>query len=383
MPCVLPVLSLKVLSVIGHGGGETRLVRHSFLVTASGILFSFLVLGGVTVLLQKLGMAVGWGLQFQQPMFLIFLVLLLTVFAANMWDLFEIQLPRFLADGINDAGYHPKLAGDFAAGAFATLLATPCSAPFLGTAISFALGSGPRDIMIIFAALGTGMILPYLAIALFPSLATSLPKPGRWMVVLRRLLGGALAVTAIWLLWVLSAQISARFAAIAGFCMLALLLLFGMRKTNITRWIVWFGLFSFTFLALGLTISGARMPKPPAEVERLWQPFSEMALAADLAEGKTVFVDVTADWCLTCKANKQFVLSQDVLAQRLFHSDIIAMQADMTNPNPDITEFLRKYGRYGIPFNAAFGPGAPQGIVLPELLTPNVVTQALDTASGR
>lgn len=142
------------------------------------------------------------------------------------------------------------------------------------------------------------------------------------------------------------------------------------------------GLFDFAIVALGITLSGSLMPRAPAQVDVLWLPFSEQALAADIDEGKTVFVDVTADWCLTCKANKKFILSQDALSQRIFHTDIIAMQADWTNPDPIITSFLHKYGRYGIPFNAVFGPSAPQGILLPELLTPDSINNALDKAAN-
>jgi suppressor for copper-sensitivity B len=272
------------------------------------------------------------------------------------------------------------MAGDFATGAFATLLATPCTAPFLGTAVGFALASGPVNILIIFATLGFGMILPYLAIALFPGIATSLPKPGHWMVTLRHWLGYALASTALWLTWVLAAQITPRFASIVGLCMAAIVILLSLRKTSVSKRLIKFGLLDFALIALGVTLAGSFIPKTEATVDVLWLPFNEQALAADVDEGKTVFVDVTADWCLTCKANKKFILSQDALSQRLFHSDIIAMQADWTNPDPVISDFLHKYRRYGIPFNAVFGPSAPQGIVLPELLTPEAVNNALDKA---
>jgi len=381
MPCVLPVLSLKILGVVSHGGGETRIVRHSFFFTAAGILFSFLILAGITILLKTFGMALGWGVQFQQPVFLGCLILVLTLFAANMWGLFEIQLPRWFADNLSEASYHPKLAGDFATGAFATLLATPCTAPFLGTAVGFALAAGPLDILIIFAALGFGMVLPYLAIAAFPRIATIFPKPGKWMVWLRHVLGYALALTALWLIWVLSAQITPRFAILVGLSMLGIVILLSLRKTTISQRLVRFGLLDFALVALGLIISGSLMPKVPASIDALWLPFDEHAIAADVEEGKVVFVDVTADWCLTCKANKKFILSQDEISQRLFHSSVIAMQADWTNPDPRISMFLQKYGRYGIPFNAVFGPGIPQGVVLPELLTPKSIDEALDRAS--
>ena len=382
MPCVLPVLSLKILSVVSHGGGKERDVRSSFLVTAAGILFSFLVLAGITITLKEFGMMLGWGVQFQQPIFLVCLIILLTLFAANMWGLYEIPLPRWLADNMSEAAYHPKLAGDFVTGAFATLLATPCTAPFLGTAVGFALASGPRDVLIIFFVLGFGMILPYLAIALFPKLATSLPKPGLWMITLRHVLGYALAATAFWLTWVLSAQITPRFAAFVGLSMAGIVILLSLKKTSVSKKLLKFGLFDFVVVALGITLSGSLIPKAAPTVDALWQPFNETAIAANVEEGKIVFVDVTADWCLTCKANKKFILSQPDLSDRLFHSDIISMQADWTNPDPGISAFLQKYGRYGIPFNAVFGPNAPEGIVLPELLTPSVVTKALDRAAA-
>ncbi len=381
MPCVLPVLSLKIFSAIGHGGGEMVMVQRSFLMTAAGIFFSFLLLAGVTISLRSLGVALGWGVQFQQPLFLMTLVFLLTLFAANLWGLYEIGLPRWLADGLGNATYHPKLAGDFATGAFATLLATPCSAPFLGTAVGFALASGPFQILLIFAALGLGMIIPYLLVAFFPRLATALPKPGAWMNYARFMLGAALALTALWLIWVMAAQITAFYAVFVGLCMTGAVLVMTLNKTKVRKLYIKLGVLVFALAATGFTFAGPMIPKAAPEVDRLWLPFDLNALAADRQEGKTVFVDVTADWCLTCKANQKFVLSQDDLKERLFHSDVVAMQANWTNPDPVIAGFLHKYGRYGIPFNIVFGPGAEQGIALPEILTHDVVMEALDRAS--
>ncbi|MDR3448703.1 MAG: protein-disulfide reductase DsbD family protein [Alphaproteobacteria bacterium] len=381
MPCVLPVLSLKILSVASHGGGSARAVRQSFIVTAAGIVFSFLVLASATALAKNLGMAMGWGVQFQHPAFLLVLILLLTFFAANLWGLFDIPLPRFLADTLSKS-YHPKLAGDFLTGAFATLLATPCSAPFLGTAVGFALASGTGDIFAIFAALGCGMALPYFAVALLPRAATLLPKPGPWMQYLRQMLGVALAATALWLTWVLAAQITAAYATTVGLFLAAVIILLALRKRGVKRGLVLAGLIEICAVIVLLMYSGALLPKPVPQMERKWLAWSPNALAADIAEGKTVFLDVTADWCLTCKANMKFVLTQDEVAHRLFHGTLIAMQADWTNPDPAITDLLHTYGRYGIPFNAVFGPGAPQGIVLPELLTKKLVLDALDKADS-
>ena len=215
MPCVLPVLSMKVLSVVGHGGAEAAVVRRGFLATAAGILFSFLVLAGGAIALKSAGAAVGWGIQFQAPLFLIAMSAILVLFAANLFGLFEIPLPGF-AGRAAGAGAGKSLGGAFATGAFATLLATPCSAPFLGTAIGFALSRGPGEILAVFAMLGLGLAVPYLAVAAWPRIATGLPRPGVWMVVLRRVLGGILLLTAIWLLSVLWALAGAAAAAAAG-----------------------------------------------------------------------------------------------------------------------------------------------------------------------
>jgi len=378
MPCVLPVLSLKILGVIGHGGGTAAIVRRSFVTTAAGILFSFVMLAAMTIALKKLGLTIGWGVQFQQPGFLIAVILVLTFFAANMWGLFEIGLPTVIADRLSH--HHPKMAGDFATGALATLLATPCSAPFLGTAITFALAAGTaREIFGIFIALGFGMSLPYIAIAAIPELATSLPKPGAWMQRLRILLGIALALTALWLLWVLSAQIEQRYAHTIMFCMIGVVALLGLHATGFARRMAIYGVAGFSVLAIGLAFTGP--PPKPAKVEALWQVFDEATIADDVAGGHTVFVDITADWCLTCKVNKKFVLSDNDINQRLLHGNVIPMQGDWTTPDPKITNFLHKFSRFGIPFNVVYGPGAPDGITLPELLSRDAVMQALDRAA--
>jgi suppressor for copper-sensitivity B len=381
MPCVLPVLSLKIVSLVGHGGGEEKKVRQSFLVTAAGIMFSFLVLAVAMVVLKHLEMTLGWGVQFQQPAFLMFLVLLLTLFAANLWGLFEVSLPRFLADRM-DGTYHSKLAGDFATGAFATLLATPCSAPFLGTAVGFALASGAKEIIGIFAVLGFGMALPYFAVALFPRAATLLPKPGTWMVRLRQIMGVALALTAAWLVWIMMSQIAASRAFVFAQTMIALTLLLALKKRDFFRKLTTVGIIAVCGAALALGLLSDRTSEAAAEIDRQWLEYTPAMLRADIDEGKTVFLDVTADWCLTCKANKNFVLSNEEIVQRLFHSDVVAMQANWTNPAPSVSDLLHKYGRYGIPFNIVFGPRAPQGIVLPELLTRSMVLHALDQASA-
>jgi suppressor for copper-sensitivity B len=287
-----------------------------------------------------------------------------------------------LADRMN-GHYHSKLAGDFATGAFATLLATPCSAPFLGTAVGFALAAGPVEIFAVHLALACGMALPYFLVALVPQLATALPKPGAWMNKLRRFLGFALALTAVWLLWVLAAQISVNYSLLFGALMLGVLILLALRRRGeIKRGLILLGVAEFCLVGLFFVVDGMTSVKPSPAYDRKWIAYNQASLEADIAEGKTVFLDVTADWCLTCKANMKFTLSNEDVAHRLFATDIIAMQADWTNPDPEVIRLLRKYGRYGIPFNIVYGPKAPDGLLLPELLTPKLVLEALDKASG-
>jgi suppressor for copper-sensitivity B len=393
MPCVLPVLSLKIVSVVAHGGQAPARVRASFLASAAGIVTSFLAMAAVLVGLKAAGAAVGWGIQFQEPLFLVFMVVLVTLFAANLWGLFEIPLPRLLADSLgggaggSGAGRH-GLAGPFVTGAFATLLATPCSAPFLGTAVGFALAGGPLDIVAVFTALGLGMALPYLLVAAVPRLAARLPRPGHWMLTLRRILGGVLALTGLWLLSVLASQVGdAAAGAVAALMAAMLVALWWAGRAAVT---VAVALALVAFVAPGRLERGAGAA-PVAEVGGLWVPFDEAAIGQMVGRGQTVLVDVTADWCITCQANKKLVLNRGPVAARLAarlgggidgKGGVVAMRADWTRPDPRIADFLARHGRYGIPFNIVYGPGAPGGLALPELLSDAAVLEALDAAAG-
>lgn len=328
MPCVLPVLALKSLSFVKHGGGTPHGVRLSFLITTAGILASFAVMALVLIELKSLGMSVGWGVQFQHPIFLVFLISVLLLFAANLWGFFEIPLPRFLADRLSWTQGHGNLAKDFFSGAFATLLATPCTAPFLGTAVGFALMGGPLEILAIFMALGFGLALPFLLIALFPTLATKLPKPGNWMNHLKRILSVALVLTALWFGYVLAVQLHAT-----------------------------------------------------SNADAEWQAFDRPKIAEYVEQGRVVYVDVTAEWCLTCKYNKRAVLDTPEMKALFKERNIVLMRADWTQPSNTIAVFLKDYGRYGIPFNIIYGPSAPQGIPMPELLSKEVVVEGLIKAN--
>lgn len=387
MPCVLPVLSIKLLGVVGHGGGQRRTVRLSFLASAAGILASFLALAGVLVLLKMAGMTIGWGIQFQQPWFLVAMVLVVVLFAGNLWGLFEVRLPRLVADAGERVGHVRGLGGHFLTGALATVLATPCSAPFLGTAVGFALARGTGEILTVLTAVGLGLATPYLAVAAAPALATRLPRPGRWMTVLRRILGIALAATALWLLSVLAAQVGVAAAALAGVLAAAAtgMVALGTRLSSTVQ-----ARGAFAAAALLATVSFLAHPSQgvapevpaTASLEGLWTPFDEAAIADVVRDGRVVFVNVTADWCITCKVNEAFILSNEDVRDRLTGDGIVAMQGDWTRPSDAISRYLASFGRYGIPFDAVYGPGLPQGEALPELLTPEMVLSALERAAG-
>ncbi len=383
MPCVLPVLSIKILGVIGHGGADRGLVRVSFLASAAGILTAFLALAGVLIALGAAGASVGWGIQFQHPWFLAAMALLVTFFACNLWGFFEVSVPGWAARWSEDTAHVKGLAGHFLAGVFATLLATPCSAPFLGTAVGFALSQGWPQILAVFAALGTGLALPYLLLAAAPGLATGLPRPGPWMVRVKQVLGFLLAATAAWLLSVLWVQSGSAVALVTAVALVILSGLLLARHRGLSSRIAGPALAAAAIVAFAAPAWWPQSPSEPAtthEADALWQPFDEAAIAALVAEGRTVFVDVTADWCITCKANKALVLQRGEVFDRLTAPGVIAMQADWTRPNDTIARYLADHGRYGIPFNAVYGPGSPRGDVLPELLTGSGVLDALDRA---
>jgi suppressor for copper-sensitivity B len=385
MPCVLPVLSLKILALIGHGGGEKREVRSGFLATAAGIVISFLALAAVTSIVKLAGAAVGWGVQFQQPVFLGVMIALVTLFAANLFGWFEIPLPQFLAEigasgGRNSRGW----VGHFATGAFATLLATPCSAPFLGTAVGFALAHGVVEIFAIFLLLGIGMAAPYLLVAAWPQLAQKLPRPGNWMIVAKKILGLALLATGVWLVGVLVVIVGPPTALGVGAAMLVSLLLLALahRKPAVPKGAV---MAATLLAALGLTLYGPTQGAEDhkAAAKGLWKPFDRQAIAAEVAAGHIVFVDVTAEWCLTCQVNKATVVYRGEVLKKLSAPGVVAMQADWTRPDESIANYLASFGRYGIPFDVVYGPGAPEGVPLPELLTADAVLEALTQAAGK
>lgn len=383
MPCVLPVLSIKLTSVLKATGQTRRMTRNGFLFSALGVLTFVWALAAALVFLQWIGVSVGWGIQFQNPVFVTLMFIVIAVFAANLFGAFEITLPAALQDRLGASSARAGYISDFGTGLLAAILATPCSAPFLGTAITFALAGTSLEVVVIFTALGLGLALPYLVIAARPELVTRLPRPGRWMLLVRILLGGLLLATAAWLLFVLIGVAGGRVAAIVSSLTAVFIVAASIQRAN--RWARRAVLSACVLLAIfgAGFISMPNRTTAAFDATSHWQNFEPLGIARRVSEGEIVFVDVTADWCLTCKANKSLVLDRDPVRARLRGGSVIAMQADWTRPDDNITRFLERYDRYGIPFNIVFGPGAPSGIALPEILTPQAVIDALDTASVR
>lgn len=380
MPCVLPVLSIKLSSAIKGQGQSLSRIRGGFLMSALGVLAFMWVLASATLFARSIGLSVGWGLQFQNPLFLTVMVVVLVLFAANLFGVFEINLPSSWQTRMARSDGSPGYGGDFATGAFAAVLATPCSAPFLGTAVAFALSGRPVDIFVIFTALGLGLALPYFAVALKPGLVRKMPKPGRWMLLVKLVLGGLLALTAAWLFWVLAGVAGQRAALTVGLLLaLAVGVLLMHRLGGALRW----GLVA-VLAAAAVATPLAMRPDPVQVAEKTdWVAFDRGDIARRVSGEEVIFVDVTADWCLTCKANKALVIERDPVASALAQDGITPMQADWTRPDPAISRYLEEFGRFGIPFNAVYGPGAPEGIALPELLSAEAVLDALDKAGRK
>jgi suppressor for copper-sensitivity B len=365
MPCVLPVLSLKIFGLVrsaAHGRAE---VTRGALATAAGMLASFWALALAAIGARAAGAAVGWGVQFQRPGFVAFLAVVVVLFCLNLWGLFEIHLPGALAD-LAGAGPREGLAGHFASGLFATLMATPCSAPFLGTAISFALAQPGPVIFAMFTALGLGMALPYLLVAAAPGIARLLPKPGAWMETVRGVMGFLLAGSAVWLFYVLSSQVSAEHLAAIQIGLLGIALFTWLQNRVARGWAIRGAAIAGLVAAVAVTLvvaAGSRgeanprlaAAKPAGLIP--WVTFDRAKAESLAAGGQLVFVDVTADWCFTCKVNERLTLDTPEVAKAFSEAGVVPMRADWTNQNAEIGAFLKEHGRYGIPFYLLYRPG--------------------------
>ncbi|ARV73016.1 protein-disulfide reductase DsbD family protein [Vibrio campbellii] len=382
MPCVLPVLGMKLSSIVAAQGVERRQIRTQFVASSLGILTSFWLLAGFVLVLKLTGNAIGWGVQFQSPWFLGLMLLVTGLFGANMLGLFEIRLSSGTNTWLASKGDN-SLFGHYVQGMFATLLATPCFAPFFGTAVAFALGADVVTLFAIFTALALGMALPWILVAIFPGIALKLPKPGQWMNVVKIVFGIMMLATSAWLLSLMANHLPVFWVILIGLVAFIVIMtrvkrIYGNKALAIS------GTVSLILIAGGLVLGSvtANHWATPLPDDLAWEKLSNEAITDHVKNGRVVFVDVTADWCVTCKANKIGVIWQDPVYSLLQSPNVATLKGDWTHPNGSVSDFLRAHGRFGVPFNIVYGPAAPEGIPLPVILTDYVVVKAIEQASG-
>ena len=374
MPCVFPVLGIKILGFAHQSGSERhRVVGHGVVFTA-GVLLSFWVLAGVLAVLRAGGDQLGWGFQLQSPAFVFSLAAVMLVFGLNLSGVFEFGLS---ATGIG-GGLQTKsgLAGSFFTGVLATVVATPCSAPFLAPALGAALALPTAASFVVFTVIALGLSTPYLLLSIFPGAVQVLPRPGAWMETFKQFMAFPLYASVAYLAWVLAGQTgeSGSLMALFGLVFIAMgAWFYGRWNTpGASAGRARFGLAAgLTLLALGATTG---WPRPDRVV---WEKWSPETVAQLRAEGRTVYVDFTARWCATCQANKKLVFSSKEVLQTFADRKIATLKGDWTNQDPQITAELARYQRSAVPFNLIWLPGHDDPVILPELLTPGTVLAAL------
>jgi thiol:disulfide interchange protein DsbD len=374
MPCVFPVLGLKVLGFVQQGGGDARKIAAHGLAFAAGVLTSFWVLAGVLLALRRGGEELGWGFQLQEPGFVAGMALLLFAFALNLSGVFEFGLSWTRAGQVTAGrqGFGPS----FFSGVLATVVATPCSAPFLAPALGAALALEPAASLLMFTCVGLGLAAPYLLFSLRPGLLQGLPKPGAWMEAFKKAMAFPLYATVGFLVWVLAGQVSEgvllRF--LLGLVLLAFAAwLYGSYclPSSAARVRLWAGLGAAAALWISLLLAWPRESHFPE-----WERWSPARVAELRAEGRPVYVDFTARWCATCQTNKKVVFGSREVERTFREWKVATLKADWTMRDPEITRELARYGRSAVPFNLLFLPGREDPVILPELLTPGVVLEA-------
>ena len=374
MPCVFPVLSVKVLSLINHSNTSKKYLVMSGWIYSLGVVISFALLGLTVISLRAGGEAIGWGFQLQSPLVVIVLVYLFVLIGLNLLGLFEINF------SMSEKGAARGYSSAFFSGVLATIVASPCTAPFMAAALSYALLQSPDLGIMIFLSLGSGMAFPFLLLCYFPKLLSRLPKPGIWMVILKEFLAFPMFASAIWLIWVLQSQEDGQFLAAT---------LVGVLFLGFGVWLIKYSskmlarFVSFAFFAFALAIpvqqlfqGNSSSSKYAVEKQADIDAFS-VARLEELIETGPVFVNFTASWCITCKVNEVTALRTQKVMNAFQSEGITYLEADWSNEDPDITEALESYGRAGVPLYLFFGKGSSDPMVLPQILTEDIVLSAL------
>lgn len=390
MPCVLPVLSLKILGFVNHADAtHTKPLHHGMIFTA-GVLVSFWLLAGTLLFLKAGGEQLGWGFQLQSPIFLVVITSFIFLFGLNLLGLFELGT-SFASAGAVAAG-KTGFGGSFLNGVTATIVATPCTAPFMGSALGYSLAQPAWIAMLIFTSIALGMAAPYLALSASPKLLRYVPRPGRWMETFKQFLGFVLLATVLWLLWVLGIQIGT-----AGLIfILAALLLLAVAGWIIGRWDTLVATTRAKLLARGsalvlaaaalvIGISGASFENVAVATRSnekgaiAWETFTPERVEELRTAGKPIFIDFTAAWCLSCQVNEKVAFSSADVQQRFLDLGIVPLKADWTARDQVIAQALARFGRNSVPLYVLYHNSATEPILLPEILTPGIVLEALNS----
>lgn len=397
MPCVFPVLSIKALSLLNHAQHKSAEIRWQGLAYTLGILSSFALLGGILIALKAAGAQIGWGFQFQSPLFVLIVAYLMFAVGLSLSGVFSIG---GAVVGIGSSlAEKPGYSGSFFTGVLATIVATPCTAPFMGAALGYALGQSSIVLLAIFLSLGLGLALPYLLLSNWPLLQRWLPKPGAWMERVKQGLAFPMYLAAVWLVWVLAQQTGANAIAIALAGMVAIAFAAWLYDTTRNSH-VWTRQGSSILVAIAVlsAIAGgyfgiqanpvnAQPNKPnPSVNSKNWEPYTEARLQSLLTQGKPVFLNFTAAWCISCLANERVTLSNSQVITAFRDSGITYLKGDWTNQDVQITQFLKAFGRSGVPLYVSYPARkdktmAVNPVVLPQILSPQIVLNAIKAST--
>ncbi len=395
MPCVLPVISLKIFGFVQQAGQSRQKIFRSGIAFTIGIFAWFIALAVLLIALKGAGRDVTWGgFQFTNPYFVLALSVIVLVFALNLFGVFEVSLPQSVTRNLLSTSERKDLLGSFFQGVFATVLATPCTAPFLGTALGFAFTQSAAIILAMFIAIAAGMSAPYLLLSAQPAWLRFLPRPGLWMLHVKQFMGFLLLATLLFLLYVVGAQRGLE-GAIWASCFLLVISVacwmkgaFVVPTASAVRRIVVLVLMILLVIGSGVYFIGdkfqsAKIASLDSQIRGDWQPFTPERLQTELEQGRTVFVDFTAAWCLTCKFNEASVLEAQDVRDAFQRHGIVKLKADWTNGDPVITKLLQKFGRPGVPLYVLYPAKNEEPIVFPELLTKSMILDKLETVARR
>jgi thiol:disulfide interchange protein len=395
MPCVLPVISLKIFGFIQHAGQSRQKILRSGVAFTIGIFAWFIVIALLLIALKAAGRDVTWGgFQFTNAYFVLALSVIVLVFALNLFGVFEISLPQSMTRSLLSTTERKDDLGSFFQGVFATVLATPCTAPFLGTALGFAFSQSPAIILAMFIAIAAGMSAPYLLLSAQPAWLRFLPRPGPWMLHVKQFMGFLLLATLLFLLYVLGAQRGLEGAIWASCFLLVISVACWMKgafvvptasvlKRSVVSVLMLVLVFASGIYFIGNKFHSANIVSADSRLPGDWQVFTSERLQAELDQGRFVFVDFTAAWCLTCKFNEANVLESAEVRQAFQRHGIVKLKADWTNGDPAITKLLQHFGRPGVPLYVLYPGKNEEPIVFPELLTKSMVLEKLETSARR